>query len=457
MEPISISVLSMTIKQTLQRSLPSRFWLWGEINSMSVRGGHCYIDLVEKATGADTIVGRIRCNIWQWNWQKIEEKFRQATGRAIVAGITIQLLVQVEYHEVYSMSVSAWDVDPTYTLGAIQRRRLQIVESLRNRGLLQLNKQRTLPILLRRIAVISSDQAAGYTDFCHQLHNNSYGFAYTIHLYRSIMQGPQTEASMIAALNAVAQRATDYDAVVIIRGGGATSDLYAFDSKVIAEVCASMPLPVLTGIGHQRDESILDMVAHTSLKTPTAVAEFILGRTKSVADHLDSLSNTLARNVKLHLANADAELKNLAVRIPAAIALYIKEQSYVIEKTAQQLSSVVTTRVTSEKSTIANISTRLTASALQPVATQRLYVNNMILSLPRAVEVLIKNRKSHLQLLQTKVDFLDPRRLLQRGYSITTIDGKAVTDASVVAPGAVITTRLAKGGISSTVVEITND
>lgn len=456
-QPISISQLSAGVKQVLQRSIPQNIWVWGEINTLMVKGGHCYIDLVEKVQGQDALKARIRCNIWQWNWRMIAEKFQKATGQSIAQGLTVQLLVQVDYHELYSLSISAVDIDPTYTLGSLQRRRLQIIESLKSRGLLTLNKRCAIPTLLKRIAVISSAQAAGYTDFCHQLTDNSYGFTYRLELFQSIMQGPKTEESIIDALHRVAARAQEFDIAVIIRGGGATSDLYAFDSLPIAEACAAMPLPILTGIGHQRDESILDLVAHTPLKTPTAVAEFIIQHTKRLADTLDSLAKELSVNLKDNIRQSTSELATLAVRLPAAVQLLVNNTRHNLVLISNHFRTSTAALLNNHKAVAGHTAVRMASASKILLSRNNDCLKSQAQHLPAAIATLMKNHQSALQLIGTKISLQDPQRLLQRGYSITLADGKAVTDASQLLPGTVITTIVANGEIQSKVTAVTKN
>ncbi|MGM9804819.1 MAG: exodeoxyribonuclease VII large subunit [Candidatus Aphodosoma sp.] len=455
--PVSISYLSVCIRQTIQRAIPQKFWIWGEINSMSVRGGHCYIDLVEKAENSDALVAKIRCNIWQWNWRGIEEKFRRETGESIRTGMTVQLLVQLEYHELYSMSVNASDIDPAYTLGALQRRKLQIIEYLRKNGLLQLNRRCPMPAIVKRIAVISSSQAAGYTDFLHQLNGNAYGFAYSTVLFQAVMQGTQTEKSVTAALQAVSRQAAGFDIVVIIRGGGATSDLYAFDSQLIAETCASMPLPVITGIGHQRDESILDMVAHTAMKTPTAVADFIIGHTKCFADKIDGLARRLSQGVALRLSAVMSVLGAYNVRIPAAANIMMQREYNRIARTVITLHSSALSLVAAHGESLNNRKIRIAGNAMKMIHSECNRLEWTSRSLPQNVATFIKGKQSGIELISTKLSLLDPRRLLRKGYSITMCNGKVVTDVVNLHKGDIITSIFANGKTESVIDGIHED
>lgn len=449
--PISISALSSAIKQVLQRSIPPKVWLWGEVNSLMVRGGHCYVDLVEKAAGSDAMVARIRCNIWQWNWRTISEKFRQATGEELRVGMTVQLLVQVDYHELYSLSVNASDIDPTYTLGELQRRRLEIIARLKQRGLLMLNKQRVMPLLIKRIAIVSSPHAAGYSDFLHQLNGNPHGFTYRLTLFPAVMQGVQTEQSVTAALQSIAANAGEFDIAVIIRGGGATSDMYAFDSEQIATVCASMPLPVLSGIGHHRDECILDLVTHTALKTPTAVADFIITHTLRTAERIDAIGRRMQQSVTARLNIAGNVLKTYGLRLPSATALLVQGERHLLANCAMRLRVSSLSLVADHRLMVERRRLQLNASTRQLLHLERNGLERRIHTIIPAAKALIQERKNRIELTSAKLAILDPRRLLARGYSITSHQGRVITDPSVLSPGDTITTTFANGSIESTV------
>ena len=263
------------VRRSLQTCFPDALWVQAELSDVRANAsGHCYLEFVQKDASGNSLVAKARGIIWAGTFARLKPYFERETGQAFVSGIKVLVKVTVGFHELYGYSLTVTDIDPTYTLGDMARRRREILERLKQEGVLTLNKELELPELAQRIAVISSPTAAGYGDFCKQLRDNAFGFVFYPCLFPAVMQGDKVEASVISALNRIYEKFDRWDAVVIIRGGGATSDLSGFDTYDLAVNCAQFPLPVITGIGHERDDTVIDMVAHTRVKTPTAAAEF---------------------------------------------------------------------------------------------------------------------------------------------------------------------------------------
>ena len=299
------------------------------------------------------------------------------------------------------------DIDPTYTLGDMARRRREILRQLEEEGVLTLNKELEMPLLPQRIAVISSATAAGYGDFCHQLQHNPRGFYFRTELFPALMQGNQVEESVLAALDAVNARVDEFDVVVIIRGGGATSDLSGFDTYLLAAACAQFPLPVITGIGHERDDTVLDSVAHTRVKTPTAAAELLIDRMEEAADRLGALAEELHTRVFYRLEQERRRLALLQARIPSQVMRKLSESRIKLQMAKSNLS--------------------------------------------HAAETLLARQHHRLELLQNRIADASPQKLLKRGYSITLKDGKAVKSAACLQPGDELITRLYEGEVKSRV------
>ena len=444
--------------------IPTTLWVRAEINSVSTNySGHCYLDLIEKHPDSDQIIAKQRATIWASTYRLLLQKFQLATNSTFQVGMKILVEVSVEFHELYGVSLNVKDIDPTYTLGELQRRRLEIIERLKKRGLIGKNSQLPLPRLIQRIAVISSPTAAGYTDFLHQLSNNPYGFQYSVTLFPAVMQGTQTEESILSALDIIkrdfeqSEKLTSvcsvgsvskkksvrggvshsslltphssFDVVVIIRGGGATSDLQAFDSERLAECCANFPLPIITGIGHHRDETILDMVAHTALKTPTAVAEFIISSSLEVLNFLDEMAEKMQNSVTRRIEQEKNRLLLLSTRLPQSV-----------QRTLNQSVSHLT-----------DLQHRLQLKTVDLIVKNRIYIDQKNTQLFVATNSLLQSQHSHLKLLETKLQLLDPQQLLKKGYSFTTHNGKLVTSTSQLQSGDTITTTLADGTIDSIV------
>lgn len=297
MRQYNLSELCAEIQETLECKQLEHYWVRAEIASISVRG-HCYMELIEKSdTGI--LAAKLRATCWSNVYNILSPYFLQSTGHHLSVGMQVLLEVSIEFHAVYGLSLNIWNIDPNYTLGDLARQRQETINQLIKDGVLELQKQLTLPTLIRRIAVISSVDAAGYGDFCHQIQTNRHHFVFQTQLYAATMQGDSAAHSIIQALNAIAKQENEWDLVVIIRGGGATTDLSCFDDYNLACHCAQFPLPIITGIGHTRDISVIDMVAHTSVKTPTAAAEWVIQHVTLQFEHLEQLKARLQRTVQL--------------------------------------------------------------------------------------------------------------------------------------------------------------
>lgn len=316
MNSISLYELNKEISSVLKGCL-SKVWVHAEINSISVqRVGHCYIELIEKDENTGSIIAKSRANIWANIYKSIAVYFLAETGKTLAAGMKVAFCVDVTFHEVYGISLNVVDIDPTYTLGESARRKALVIKKLEDDGVIDMNKLLSIKPLIKNIAVISAEGAAGYGDFCHQLEHNAYGYKYNLTLFNSIMQGEKAEASILESLDKVLERLDEFDVLVLIRGGGAVSDLDCFDAYNLSASLAQFPLPVLTGIGHTRDVSVVDMVAKLPLKTPTAVADFIINHTRSLEEKIDSYIELLSRSVTVLLDRQARKLDQSLTLLP---------------------------------------------------------------------------------------------------------------------------------------------
>ena len=319
MESLSLYELNALVRRSLEQCLPDECWVQAELSDVRTNStGHCYLEFVQKDPRSNSLIAKARGTIWANVFRLLKPYFEEATGQAFVSGIKVLVQVTVSFHELYGYSLTVQDIDPTYTLGDMARRRREILRQLEEEGVLTLNKELDMPRLPQRIAVISSPTAAGYGDFCHQLENNSRGFYFYTELFPALMQGDRVEESVLSALDRVNARLSEFDVVVIIRGGGATSDLSGFDTYLLAAACAQFPLPIITGIGHERDDTVLDSVAHTRVKTPTAAAEFLIESMDSAADELEMLASRLHEGVRNLLQQEQRRLSGYKNRIPSA-------------------------------------------------------------------------------------------------------------------------------------------
>ena len=293
MEKYSLKELCDWIQEIVENDLPDRYWVCAEIASMSVRG-HCYMELVEKAENG-ILAAKVRATCWNNVYNLLSAYFVQETGQSLHVGLQVMLEVSVEFHAVYGLSLNVWNIDPTYTLGDLAKQRQATIQQLTEDGVMDLQKALQIPSLPRRVAVISSADAAGYGDFCDQLKHNRFGFKFHVQLYPAVVQGDTAARSVVQALNSIAALEEEWDVVVIIRGGGASTDMSCFDDYNLASHCAQFPLPIIAGIGHTRDVSVVDMVVHTSVKTPTAAAEWLIERVAEQVERVGSLMLRLQR------------------------------------------------------------------------------------------------------------------------------------------------------------------
>lgn len=319
-EALTLFDLNALVRRSLEQCLPDEYWIQAELSDVrSNSTGHCYLEFIQKDPRSNNLIAKARGMIWSNIFRLLKPYFEEATGQMFGSGIKVLVKVTVQFHELYGYSLTVLDIDPTYTLGDMARRRREILQQLEEEGVLTLNKELEMPLLPQRIAVISSATAAGYGDFCHQLQHNSRGFFFYTELFPAMMQGNQVEESVLSALDRVNARLGDFDVVVIIRGGGATSDLSGFDTYLLAAACAQFPLPIITGIGHERDDTVLDSVAHTRVKTPTAAAELLINRMDEAADQLEYLSTRLREGASAFLERESGRLLSCQARIPALV------------------------------------------------------------------------------------------------------------------------------------------
>lgn len=309
MKQYTLSELCQAIEQILQFELGDTYWVRAEIASLTERG-HCYMELVEKAKN-NTVAAKVRATCWQQVYHLLSAYFATEMGQTLSVGMQVLLQVEVSFHSVYGLSLNVVGIDPTFTLGDLARQRQLTIQRLQEDGVMDLQRALIIPSLPRRIAVISAADAAGYGDFCHQLLSNNSGFLFRTQLFPAVMQGDQSPASIIAALEQIAYQVEQYDVVVIVRGGGATTDLRNFDDYSLAFHCANFPLPIIAGIGHTRDVSVVDMVVHTSVKTPTAAAEWLISAMQEQADRLAELQLRLQRIAQHAIRKQQHQLDNL--------------------------------------------------------------------------------------------------------------------------------------------------
>lgn len=345
-EPLSLYSLNALVRETIDEHLSARYWVVGELSEVrEIAVGHCYIELVQRDEATKEMLAKARGTIWARTYSLLRPYFLEQTGQPFSVGLKVLLQVTVNFHELYGYALDVCDIEPAYTLGDIARQKQLIINRLRQEGVIDLNKELDFPLLPQRVAVISSATAAGYDDFCHQLQNNPYGFSFCTHLFASPMQGAKSEQGIIEALNRIADSLWLWDVVVIIRGGGATSDLSCFDTYDLANNCAQFPLPIITGIGHQRDDTLLDIVAHTRAKTPTAAAEQLIHSMAVQAARIDSLASGIADGARNIMSGAQRRLQSVAQNVPVVTALFLQQQRHRLEILEQKIEAASPQRI----------------------------------------------------------------------------------------------------------------
>lgn len=409
MTSISLSQLTDRIQEVLKFSFDTPVWIRAEISELRENyNGHCYLELVEKDSNSDAILAKSKANIWSTTYRMLKPYFENSTGESLRAGLNILVAVTVEFHGVYGFSLNIRDIDPVFTIGELAARRLKIIRQLEADGIADMNKLVEMPLLPQRLAIISSATAAGYDDFMNQLRNDENQFAFYTKLFPAVMQGEQAESSIIRSLEKIYEHSELFDVVVIIRGGGATTDLACFDSYELALNCAQFPLPVISGIGHQRDVSILDMVAHSSVKTPTAAAEFLISKMKDAENVWKNIFSDISYLVQNKTENEFRKLDQTQMRITHTLRQWVTKRSHALETHQNRLQN--------------------------------------------SVRMQIVRQKNKLLILEKSIESHSPSYLLKHGYTITALNGKRISSIKEIKAGDKIRTFVHDGEFESEII-----
>ena len=430
---LSLLELNSLVRELIEMEMPNEYWVEAELSECRESRGHCYMELIQRDERSATPVARASAKCWASKWMLVRAHFERTTGQQLRAGMKVLLSVYAQFHEAYGFSWIVTDIDPNYTLGDQARRRQEIIRQLKDEGVFDLQRELHLPMFCLNIAVISSQTAAGYGDFAAQLADAP--FAFRTQLFAATMQGEGVEQSIIAALERIynaqcTMHNAQFDCVVIIRGGGATSDMSGFDTLALAENVANFPIPIITGIGHDRDESILDMVSHQRVKTPTAAAAFLIDHAQTVLDSLNDAQNRISRHALQRMLTLNAQLTALNTQIANVFSIVKTRQDARLNQMYSRIAHRAQQRLVTRQSSLTALSDRI----------------------PMLLDRRLQAEKHRLELLTEKVKTLDPALLLKRGYSITMKDGHAVRDPKDLRPGDQIETRLEKGTFKSTVI-----
>ena len=428
-DTLTLYELNSLVRQTIEQTLDREYWVEAELSECRESRGHCYMELVEKDPTSATPLARASAKCWRSQWLLVQPYFERATGQTLHAGMKVRLKVYAQFHEAFGFSWIVTDIDPNFTLGDMARKRQEIIRQLKAEGVFDLQKELQLPLFCQRIAVISSPGAAGYGDFVKQLSGNQHRLQFSARLFPATMQGEQVEQSIIDALNSIYQQLEQFDCVVIIRGGGGTADLSGFDTLSLAENVAQFPIPIITGIGHDRDESILDMVSFLRVKTPTAAAQVLIDHLAQVLQRIEQAEQRITTYARGQIDSQRTLLASLAIRIPTLFSLVRTREESQLDRHRQRMAVAAHRRIEKHAERLDTISYQLGTIIRQHLTQGR----------------------HRLELLEQRSRALDPQLILNRGYSITLMHGKAINKASQLKPGDEIETRLSEGTIKSVV------
>ena len=434
MRQFTLFQLNQLVRTTLDQHLEPSYWVVAEIGEFRInQKGHCYMEFVEKQQ--ERMVAKMRANLWAYDFYNLNSLFLKVTGKPLGAGMKILAKVMIQFHEIYGLSLLVKDLDPNYTLGERARQKQLIIERLSKEGTINKNRQISLPLVPQRIAVVSSKSAAGYGDFIDHLANNIQGYHFEVRLFEATMQGEEAVTSITRAIKKILQQVENFDILAIIRGGGSQIDLDCFDSYVLATEIASSKLPVVTGIGHQRDDTVADLVAHTRLKTPTAVAEFFINGVASFDEQLNYQLDRIAQQTQKRLDQQGSKLLNMLSSLVHGSKMAVQQNLHELALIKQQLESSATRNLNQNRKQIQEYQYRLIKQSNQVVEFER----------------------QRLQVAQAKLTLADPEHILKRGYSLTYLNGKIVKPNTVVEEGDEIETTLHQRTVSSKVTKVTNE
>lgn len=448
---LKLSELLLTVKDALKASLQKTYWIRAEISEISTNySGHCYLELIEKPENSETISAKVRATIWSSVNRMLSAYFETVTGQQLEKGLKVLIKVSVEFSELYGLSINILDIDPTYTIGEQERARREIIKQLEEDGVMEMNSMLELPLVPQRIAVISSQSAAGYGDFIHQLSSNSEGYTFQCTLFPSVMQGQKTAESIIKALEAIFEYETDFDAVIIIRGGGSKTDLAWFDNYDLAVNIAQFPLPVISGIGHERDKSIADMVAHTSLKTPTAVAEFLIEQASNFDETIAALGSDFIGLVQDMLDDHTTILKNISQNIKPIVKEAVSTEMNLLTMMIEKAEMYCNERLKAEIASTKMRSLKAIHHSNYELLKLRQHVTSLATTARQMIRANFSESEKQLEYLSSKSFAYDPARILERGFTMTLDEnGNLIRSSKNIKKAQTIVSRFVDGDVKS--------
>ncbi|MFW6224345.1 MAG: exodeoxyribonuclease VII large subunit [Bacteroidota bacterium] len=432
-ETLTLFELNRLIRLALYEAFPDTAWVVAEISELKVnRSGHCYITLVEKDQDSDHIIAQSRAIIWSSTFRLLKPYFENSTGQALTSGIKILARAAVEYHEQYGLSLNIKDIEPGFTMGELEKQKQEIINRLIDEGNLEMNKELPLPWCPQRLAVISSKTAAGWGDFMDQLSNNPYGYRFSLTLFPAIMQGKDAEKSILTAFETIYENELAFDAVVLIRGGGAQADLLCFNTYNLAAHIAQFPIPVLTGIGHERDETVADLVAHTRLKTPTAVAVFLIDKLASFEQTLHEKAREVAELAEDKLSSEKQRLLRKAASLSREVDGINHRQDMLLSNFTSKTLHLSKTHITAQKNKIKERIANLEHTGQHIFSSSQYSLNRIQTKAAYLIQKNITANNNALNRLSDRLEKHDPEAAFSRGFTITYQHGKRISSINAV-------------------------
>jgi len=449
-KPYSLLELNRLIKETLTSYLSQTFWITGEISELKEHySGHCYLELIQKDEDSSNIIARARATIWSYSFRMLKPYFESTTGRKLTPGLKVMVLAQVTFHEVYGYSLNITDIEPTYTIGDLELKRRETINRLIADGVFDMNREQQLDMLPNRIAVISSPQAAGYEDFRKQLLGNRNGYRFNIKLFEATMQGEDAETSIVDALSMIYNQLDEFDLVAIVRGGGASADLSCFDSYTLANHIAQFPLPIFTGIGHEKDTTVADLVAYKSVKTPTALAEYLIDLIGEAEQQYSFQKDKLIELSTECVEISASKLIELGSELKSTCQLIIFQNKNNLTKTWSALPSLAKLYIFRDTTTVKSLKTQLKSSTKKFFIDQKYFIPDYHKELKTlSIQKMASNYK-RIEFMERMLATINPANTLKKGYTITKVDGKAAKSANEIMQGNLITTIFWDGEVKS--------
>ena len=452
-EMLTLKELNEKIQQTIHEEFDNTYWITAEISELKIhKNGHCFLELAEKQSEKGKIIAKMRAVIWAFTFRMLKPYFESTTGRNLEAGLKVMLKVSVVFHKLYNLSLHITDIDPTYTIGEISRQREKIIKQLEEEGVINMNKELELPLVPQKIAIISSETAAGYEDFINQIENNAPGYKLYYQLFQAYMQGEHLEDSVIEALEHIYAYEDFFDAVILIRGGGSRSDLTYFDSYNLALNIAQFPIPVITGIGHEKDESIADIVAHTQVKTPTAAAEFIISLFAQFEENITDISTKIQKLSKLKLEQSKVTLDNFYQNFSSKVKKTIEKEQNTTFILRNNITEAARAQITVMHNRHNSLFNKIIYASQHQIRGKEYEITKIKDQLNHFFKVYTLKKWNELERIYNRKEQADPMHALKKGYSLTLRNGKLLKSTSDVNTGDIIVTRLKDGSLKSKVI-----